>query len=70
MTFEPMHDISRDRLYTELLTPERFIEMYRNDRDNIEWARPIPAPLGSRVLGYILVRKKRPNYPPLPPRRK
>jgi hypothetical protein len=65
MTFEPMHDITRNPCYVELLTPERFIEMYRNDRDNIEWARPVPAPLGSRVLGHILVRRKHPIYPPL-----
>ena len=70
MTFEPMHYISRDRLYTQLLTPEQFIEMYLHDRDNIESARPVPGRLGSRVLGHILVRRKRPIYPPLPPRRK
>ena len=67
MTFEPMRYISRDSFYTQLLTPEQFIEMYRKDRDNIEWARPVPAPLGSRVLGHILVRRKRPIYPSLPP---
>lgn len=66
MPIEPMHDINRNPCFIEMLTAEQFIEMYRNERDNIEWARPVPAPLGSRgVLGHILVRRKHPIYPPL-----
>lgn len=60
-----MQDINRNPCYIELLTAEQFIEMYRNERDNIEWARVVPAPLGSRVLGHILVRRKHPKYPTL-----
>lgn len=54
MAFEPMQEVTRNPCYVELLTAEQFIEMYRHDRDNIEWARPVPAPLGSRALGHIL----------------
>ena len=65
MAFEPMQEVIRNPCYVELLTAEQFIEMYRHDRDNIEWARPVPAPLGSEVLGHILVRRKHPKYPTL-----
>ena len=65
MTFEPKHEVNRNPCYIELLTAERFIEMYRNERDNIEWARPVPAPLGSRAFGHILVKRKHPKYPSL-----
>jgi len=57
-----------DRFYTQLVTPERFLEMYEHELDNIEFARPVLAPLGSKDFGYILVRTKYPRYPPLPPR--
>lgn len=57
-----------DRFYTQLVTPKRFLEMYENERDNIEFARPVLAPLGSKAFGYILVRTKLPHYPRLPPR--
>lgn len=67
MAFGPKHDITLDPVYTELLTPERYVEMYQRDRDNIESARAVPAPLGSRVLGHILVQRKRPLYAPLVP---
>jgi len=63
----PKEDISLD-WYTELLTPEHFVQMYQHDRDNIESARPVLAPLDSKMFGYILVKRKRPRYPHLPPR--
>lgn len=66
-TLDPKHLKNLDPFYTELLTAERFLEMYKNDRDNIVSARAIPEPLGSKALGYILVRRKRPLYPPLAP---
>ena len=68
VAFEPIETEYLDRFYTELLSPERFLEMYEHDRDNIESAHPVPAPLGSKVFGYILVRRKHPVYPLLPPR--
>lgn len=67
MSFEHKRDIALDSVYTELLTPERFVRMYERERDNIESARAIPAPLGSRRLGRILVKRKRPLYAPLVP---
>jgi len=65
VAFEPLEDLILDRFYTELMTPERFVEMYQHDRDNIESAYPVPAPLGSKMFGYILVKTKRPRYPEL-----
>ena len=67
---EVLEAVARDRFYTELLTAEEFLKMYQDDRDNIESSRPVPAPLGSRwpEFGYILVTRKRPRYPRLPPR--
>lgn len=67
MAFDPKQDINLDPVYAELLTPERFVQMYQRDRDNIESARPVPSPLGSKVLGRILVQRKRPLYAPLVP---
>ena len=68
MDFELIETEYLDRFYTQLVTPERFLEMYEHERDNIESARPVLAPLGSKALGYILVRTKLPHYPSLPPR--
>lgn len=67
MAFEPK-DRDVHPFYIELLTPERFLQMYEHDRNNIVSARPVPAPLGSKALGYIRVQRKRPRYPLLPPR--
>jgi len=55
-------DITLDPRYSELVSVERFLEIYKNERDSIESARPVPAPLGSRVLGRILVRRNKPIY--------
>jgi len=63
MAFAPTENINLD-WYTELLTPEHFLQMYQEDRDNIESASPVLAPLGSNMFGYILVKRKRPRYPP------
>ena len=68
MDFEQLENIPLDRFYTELMSPKRFLEMYEHDRDNIESARPVTAPLGSKMFGYILVKRKRPHYPHLAPR--
>jgi len=69
VAYKPIKALTRDQFYTRLLTAEEFLQMYNNDRDNIQSARPVPAPLGSKgTLGHILVRTKRPRYPRLPPR--
>ena len=65
MAFGPIEDIKLD-WYTELLTPEHFVQMYQHDRDNIESASPVLASLDSKMFGYILVKRKRPRYPPYP----
>ena len=66
--FELMETGYLDRFYTLLVTAERFVQMYQHERDNIEFARPILAPLGSKMFGHILVKTKRPHYPRLVPR--
>lgn len=68
VAFEPLETGYLDRFYTQLVTPERFLEMYQHERDNIESARPVLAPLGSKMFGHILVKTKRPHYPRLSPR--
>lgn len=68
VNFEPIETGFLDRFYTQVVTAERFVEMYEHERDNIESARPILAPLGSKRFGLILVKTKRPHYPRLPPR--
>jgi hypothetical protein len=68
MDFELIETGYLDRFYTQLVTAERFLQMYEDERDNIESACPVLAPLGSKMFGKILVRTKRPRYPRLPPR--
>lgn len=67
VAFEPIETSYRDRFYTQLVTAERYLQMYQHERDNIESARPVLAPLGSKMFGYILVKTKRPHYPRLSP---
>jgi hypothetical protein len=57
-----MITIDLDPLYDELVSAERFLEMYESERDSIESARPVPEPLGSKILGRILVRRNKPIY--------
>lgn len=51
--------------YSEFLTAAEFLRLYDKDRDDIESARPVPAPLGSRHFGHIFVVRRRPIYRPL-----
>ena len=68
VAFEPIVTSYLDRFYTQIVTAERFLQMYEHERDNIVSARPVLTPLGSKMFGHILVRTKRPRYPRLPPR--
>ncbi len=68
VAFEPIETRYLDRFYTQLVTAKRFVQMYQHERDNIVSARPVLAPLGSKLFGHILVKTKRPRYPRLPPR--
>ena len=51
--------------YVEVVTPDRLIQMYESERDNIESVRVIPGELGGRDFGRFVVRRKRPIYTPL-----
>lgn len=68
VAFEPITTRYLDRFYTQFVTAERFLQMYQHEPGNIVSARPVLAPLGSKMFGHLLVRTKRPRYPRLPPR--
>ncbi len=59
---DDLNDFPMDRIYSEKVSPERFLQIYAQDKDNIESAKPLPAKLGSRSLGRILVVWKRPVF--------
>lgn len=49
--------------YTELVSPARFLKIYKTASNDIESVRIIPAALGSAVFGgRLLVRRKTPIY--------
>ncbi|MGI8897073.1 MAG: hypothetical protein ACR2IB_01645 [Pyrinomonadaceae bacterium] len=54
--------IDLDPVYSEVVTPEGFIHLYENERDEIESVRVIPGRLGSKYFGGFLVSRKRPVY--------
>lgn len=54
--------IEMDEMYTETVTPEKFVEIYEKERDNIRSARVVPGKLGDRHFGKIVVERKTPVY--------
>jgi hypothetical protein len=55
-------DIYLDPVYTETLSPERFIETYAKQDDKMQTAYVIPPRLGDPGFGKILVVWKTPTY--------
>lgn len=47
---------------TEVVTPERLIELYEGERDNIESVKILPGRLGDIDFGRFVVQRKRPLY--------
>ena len=47
-------------IYSETVSPERFLKIYAQEKDNIESVKIVPAPLGSKILGRIKIVRKRP----------
>lgn len=48
--------------YTEVVTAERYIQLYEEERDDIESVHIIPGRLGTNDFGRFVVRRKRPIY--------
>ena len=57
-----LESIPLEPQYTEIVSAERFLEIYTNERENLDTAKPHPSPLGSQTLGRVLVVHKRPVY--------
>lgn len=55
-------ELQLDPIYTETLTPERFIELYEQGLQDIKSVRVIPPKLGSFGFGKIVIRRKTPVY--------
>lgn len=54
--------IDLEALTTEVVTPERLIEIYEGERDNIESVKVLPGTLGSNNFGMFVVQRKRPIH--------
>jgi hypothetical protein len=54
--------IDLEALTTEVVTPERLIDIYKRERDNIESVRVLPGALGSNDFGKFVVQRKRPIH--------
>lgn len=57
-----MKTIKLEPIYSEVVSPRRFLDIYQEEQDNIESVRVLPARVGSRDFGSILVRRKSPVY--------
>lgn len=51
-------------LHSEIVTPERYVQIFERERDNIESVKVIPGTLGSKDFGKFYVQRKRPVYVP------
>jgi hypothetical protein len=56
--------VELEPVYTEVVSPERFIELYKGERDNIESVKIVSGRLGSNDFGGFEVHRKRPVYSP------
>lgn len=59
------HDYDLYPQFVEEVTPEEFLQLYENEKENIQSVLVIPSRLGDRKFGRILIRRKRPVYQPL-----
>lgn len=55
-------ELELDPVYSEALTPERFLDALQKREEDIESVRISPAKLGRRGFGHIVVRWKTPVY--------
>jgi hypothetical protein len=55
-------EVQLDPVYTETLTPERFLELYKKGLLDIKSVYVVPPKLGSFGFGKIVVRRKTPIY--------
>jgi len=55
-------EIQLDPVYTETLTPKRFLELYAKGFADVRTIKVIPPRLGSEGFGKILIWRKTPIY--------
>lgn len=55
-------ELQLDPVYTEVLTPERFMELYKQGLLDIKSVTVIPPTLGGFGFGKIVIRRKTPVY--------
>ncbi len=55
-------EIQLDPVYTEILTPERFLKLYEQGLVNVKSVRVMPPKLGRQGFGGIVIQRKTPVY--------
>jgi hypothetical protein len=48
--------------FVEEVTPEEFLQIFENERDDIQSVIVVPSQFGDKKFGRILLRRKRPVY--------
>ena len=57
-----MGEVELAPVYSEEVTPEEYMRIYKHERDNVESVRPVSAALGSGSFGRLRVVYKRPVF--------
>lgn len=55
-------ELELDPIYSETMSPERFLEIFEKRENDVDSVRVLPARLGRRGFGRIIVRWKTPVY--------
>jgi len=55
-------ELELDPVYSETMSPQRFLESFQKRENDIDSVRVFPARLGRRGFGRIIVRWKTPVY--------
>lgn len=54
--------LEMEAMYTEEVTPEEFLKIYEQEKQDIRSATVVPSRLGDRNFGKIIVERKTPVY--------
>ena len=57
-----MKTIDLEPIEKEVVSPRRFVDLYKEEADSIESVTIIPARLGSKGFGTLLVKWRKPVY--------
>jgi len=57
-----MPTVELDSFYTEEVTPDEYIRIFRDERDKIDSAQIVLPQLSQKGFGYILIVKKTPVF--------